>query len=74
MFNEANEPSSACRLRRIYLVETGTPPKANARILNSFTPTVKGPLVQAPNAFLATDGHRLTQMRIGFSKSKKSRA
>jgi hypothetical protein len=28
MFNEANEPSSACRLWRIYKVETGTPPFA----------------------------------------------
>jgi hypothetical protein len=27
MINEANEPSSACRLWRILLVETSTPPK-----------------------------------------------
>lgn len=26
MFNEANEPSSACRLWRIFMVETSTPP------------------------------------------------
>jgi len=26
MINEANEPSSACRLWRIYQVETSTPP------------------------------------------------
>jgi len=28
MINEANEPSSACRLWRIPQVETSTPPKA----------------------------------------------
>src|SRR5215831_15049600 len=28
MINEANEPSSACRLRRIHQVETSTPPGA----------------------------------------------
>ena len=28
MINEANEPSSACRLWRIYQVETSTPPKS----------------------------------------------
>jgi hypothetical protein len=28
MINEANEPSSACRLWRIYQVETSTPPSA----------------------------------------------
>jgi hypothetical protein len=28
MINEANEPSSACRLWRIYQVETSTPPQA----------------------------------------------
>src|SRR5581483_1556631 len=27
IFNEANEPSSACRLWRIFQVETSTPPK-----------------------------------------------
>jgi len=26
MFNEANEPSSACRLWRVFMVETSTPP------------------------------------------------
>jgi hypothetical protein len=26
MINEANEPSSACRLWRIFMVETSTPP------------------------------------------------
>jgi len=32
MINEANEPSSACRLRRIYQVETSTPPSGTAKI------------------------------------------
>jgi hypothetical protein len=26
MINEANEPSSACRLWRVFMVETSTPP------------------------------------------------
>jgi len=30
MINEANEPSSACRLWRIPQVETSTPPHASA--------------------------------------------
>jgi len=32
MINEANEPSSACRLWRIRKVETSTPPKSSAVI------------------------------------------
>jgi len=30
MINEADEPSSACRLRRVHMVETSTPPKSNS--------------------------------------------
>jgi hypothetical protein len=42
MINEANEPSSACRLRRIYKVETSTPPtKANNVIVAHRTGRVK---------------------------------
>jgi len=32
MINEANEPSSACRLQRIFQVETSTPPSNNPNI------------------------------------------
>jgi len=32
MINEANEPSSACRLRRIPQVETSTPPTSGHSI------------------------------------------
>jgi len=30
MINEANEPSSACRLWRVHLVETSTPPSSSS--------------------------------------------
>ncbi len=43
MFYEANEPSSACRLWRIFMVETSTPPaKRNARSIVSVESSVKG--------------------------------
>jgi hypothetical protein len=34
MFYEANEPSSACRLWRIFMVETSTPPLCGTRALS----------------------------------------
>src|SRR5439155_3170727 len=40
MINEANEPSSACRLWRISQVETSTPPASNHSI-NKTEPAVK---------------------------------
>ena len=44
MINEANEPSSACRLRRIYQVDTSTPPSIGRRIIAPFSLAVKDPL------------------------------
>jgi len=34
MINEANEPSSACRLWRIYQVETSTPPTSGTPVFS----------------------------------------
>ncbi len=43
MFYEANEPSSACRLWRIFMVETSTPPsKRNASSIDLINRVVKG--------------------------------
>jgi hypothetical protein len=41
MINEANEPSSACRLWRIHQVETGAPPKFGYDIILQFGAWVK---------------------------------
>jgi hypothetical protein len=41
MINEANASSSACRLWRIFQVETGAPPKANKYIFACPLPPVK---------------------------------
>jgi hypothetical protein len=43
MINEANEPSSACRLWRTYKVETSTPPLRNSLIIAPKRPRVKHP-------------------------------
>jgi len=46
MINEANEPSSACRLRRIHQVETSTPP--SAELSYSRAEPFKGQAVPGP--------------------------
>lgn len=56
MINEANEPSSACRLWRIFQVETSTPPNSN-RIIPQIPTRVKprqtNPWGHAANLWLA---------------------
>ena len=50
MINEANEPSSACRLWRICKVETSTPPKVAAPLSGRNDPTSSCPRVWALEA------------------------
>jgi hypothetical protein len=61
MINEANEPSSACRLWRIYKVETSTPPsKRNGLILAQKREMVKD--AEAHRACRAPDKNGATQL------------
>jgi AraC family transcriptional regulator of adaptative response/methylated-DNA-[protein]-cysteine methyltransferase len=57
MINEANEPSSACRLWRIFQVETSTPPtKRNNQNMSENGPSVKergGKLLRKPSSLSA---------------------
>jgi len=41
MFNEANEPSSACRLWRVSQVETSTPPRVGTGSIDRDSGLVK---------------------------------
>jgi len=41
VINEANEPSSACRLWRIHKVETSTPPQFDKHSIGHLRPAVK---------------------------------
>lgn len=67
MINEANVPSSACRLWRFFMVETSTPPASepNMRLIHRWVKarenvhaSCRGAIVQSPRAGngLATDG------------------
>ncbi len=69
MINEANEPSSACRLWRIYQVETSTPPFG--RIILRYSCRAVKVKPRYAKSSLASFINRAIGRRFGHARSAK---